>query len=143
MSTKVVHFNKTIMPVFSGSRVAHEWLTVANYGLKSMPYLFCSLSARAETRHNFLPPPPCKHIYCPPYSQAGWLGWLNGERSAPREQSLLRSKLTSGAAPVRAVSVATALLSVIVLLAFGTFQGFVRLVSHLDAFLNSARKADF
>ena len=50
----------TIMPAFSGSRVAHEWLTngsqvahewltVAIYGLKSVPCLFCRLSARAET----------------------------------------------------------------------------------------------
>ena len=63
--------------------MAHEWLTVAKYGLTSVPYLFCQLSARAEIIGNFLPTfchnflptfcqgrnyyPPCKHIYCHPY----------------------------------------------------------------------------
>ena len=53
------------MPAFSGSREAHEWLAngpagfltnVTKYGLEAVPYLFCQLSARAETWQKLLTP---------------------------------------------------------------------------------------
>ena len=52
MNAEVVHSGLQIMPAFSGSRVAHEWLAVAlpdfcqmlqNMVLKSVPYLLCQL----------------------------------------------------------------------------------------------------